>query len=122
MTDHPQRGRKRAWGKRKVPGAMNNLEADYAALLEARKREGTVLWYRYEAAKWRLTDRDSLTNYVSDFLVQLSTGEIIVVEVKGGFFPEKNRLKLKLLVDQYPFRVVLARRPRKADPWTEEDC
>ncbi len=121
MTDHPQRGRKRAWGKRKVPGAMNNLEADYAALLEARKREGAVLWYRFEAAKWRLTDRDGLTNYIVDFLVQLDTGEIVLVEVKGGFFPEKNRLKLKLVADQYPFRVILARRARKADPWTEED-
>ena len=121
MTDHSQRGRKTAWGKRKEPGVMNRLEADYAALLEARKREGTVLWYRYEAAKWRLTDRDSLTGYVSDFVVQLSTGEVVLVEVKGGFFPEKNRLKLKLLADQYPFRVVLARRSRKADPWTEED-
>ena len=121
MTDHSQRGRKTAWGKRKEPGVMNRLEADYAALLEARKREGTVLWYRYEAAKFRLTDTDAMTTYSPDFLVQLSTGELVVVEVKGGWFPEHNRLKLKLLVDQYPFRVVLARRPRKADPWTEED-
>ena len=100
---------------------MNRLEADYAALLEARKREGTVLWYRYEAAKFRLTDTDAMTTYSPDFLVQLSGGEIIVAEVKGGFFRDDARLKLKLLVDQYPFRVILARRPRKADPWTEED-
>ena len=100
---------------------MNRLEAEYAALLEARKREGTVLWYRYEAAKFRLTDTDAMTTYSPDFLVQLSTGEIVLVEVKGGFFPEKNRLKLKLVADQYPFRVILARRSRKADPWTEED-
>ena len=100
---------------------MNRLEADYAALLEARKRGGEVLWYRYEAAKFRLTDTDAMTTFSPDFLVQLSTGELVVVEVKGGFFPEHNRLKLKLLVDQYPLRVILARRARKSDPWTEED-
>ena len=122
MSSPVPKGRKQAWGKRKSPGEMNRLEAEYAALLEARKREGTVLWYRYEAAKFRLTDTDAMTTYSPDFLVQLSTGELVVVEVKGGWFPEHNRLKLKLLVDQYPFRVVLARRPRKADPWTEEDC
>ena len=122
MSSHVPKGRKQAWGKRKSPGEMNRLEAEYAALLEARKREGTVLWYRYEAAKFRLTDTDAMTTYSPDFLVQLSTGEIIVAEVKGGFFRDDARLKLKLLVDQYPFRVVLARRPRKADPWTEEDC
>ncbi len=111
----------KAYGARHVPGTMNRLEAAFAQRLEARKLAGEVAWYRFEAMTIRLVDRDNLTRFTPDFLVQLADGELVVYEVKGGLFPEHNRLKLKLAADQYPFRFILARRPRKAEPWTEED-
>lgn len=115
-------GRKRSWGKRKEAGVMNRLEADFAALLEARKREGAVLWYRYEPCSMRLTDDGSRTRYNPDFMVQFANGEIVCYEVKGYLDKSGDGwLKVKLAADQYPFRFILARRPRKAEPWTEEE-
>uniref|UniRef100_E6QP62 Protein containing DUF1064 n=1 Tax=mine drainage metagenome TaxID=410659 RepID=E6QP62_9ZZZZ len=110
----PFAGKKQAWGKRKEPGTMNNLEAAFAAILEARKRAGDVLWYRYEAASLRLTDGALTTRYNPDFFVQLASGELVCYEVKGFLDIGGDAwLKLKLAADQYPFRFYLMQKPSK---------
>ena len=50
------------------PGAMNKTEAEYAGMLEARKRAGELAWWAFEPFKIRLADR---TFYDVDFGVML---------------------------------------------------
>ena len=109
--------KKPGWGKRHENGVMNKLEATYAEILEGRRVRGEIVWYRFESVTLRLTDRDQLTRYTPDFLVQLASGELEAHEVKGGLFPEHNRLKLKLAADQYPLRFILAQYKNKATGW-----
>lgn len=67
----------------------------------------------------RLVDRDNLTTYTPDFPAQLSSGEIVLYEIKGYLDVGGDAwLKLKLVADQYPFRVILAQHRNKAEGWT----
>lgn len=91
---------------------MNRLEAAWAQQLEARRVAGEVAWWRYEPAKFRLTDGDKLTTLTPDFMVMLANGEIEVHETKG-FMEEDAAVKLKVFADQYPFRVLLIKHPNK---------
>lgn len=93
---------------------MNKLEAEYARILEARKAAGEVTYYAFEVFKFKLADK---TWYNPDFLVQLSDGELQVHEVKGGLFPEHNKVKLKVTAALLPMRVVLAQFKNKRTGW-----
>lgn len=96
---------------------MNKLEAAYERdVLLPRKLAGEIAWYRYEAAKFRLTDTDKLTTLTPDFLVMLANGDLEVHETKG-FMEEDAAVKLKVFADQYPFRVYLVKHPNKATGW-----
>lgn len=107
-----------AWGKRHVAGERNKLERAYEEqVLKPRLAAGEILSYRFEAVKLRLTDRDQLTTITPDYLVQMADLELQLHEVKGGHFPEHNRIKLKLLADQYPLRVILCQFKNKATGW-----
>lgn len=105
-----------ARGRRRQPGEMNKLEAGWAQQLEARRIAGEIEWWRYEPAKFRLTDGDKLTTLTPDFMVMLANGEIEIHETKG-FMQEDAAVKLKVFADQYPFRVYLVKHPNKTTGW-----
>ena len=97
------------------PGQMNKTEAEYAGMLEARKRAGEIAWYAFEPFKIRLADR---TFYDVDFGVMLSDGRLEVHEVKGGFITDDGRVKLKIAAEHFPAQFFLCQKARKV--WTVE--
>ena len=96
---------------------MNKLEASYSLQLEARKRLGEILWWRYEAVKLRLAPKTFLT---PDFMVMLANGEIEIHETKG-WMQDDAAVKLKVAADQYPFRFILVRYRNNAEGWSFEE-
>lgn len=78
----------------------NKTERAYANLLELRRRAGEILWYKFEAIKFRLANN---TYYTPDFVVLLANLEIEVHEVKG-FWEEDARVKIKVASEMFPFR------------------
>jgi hypothetical protein len=96
-------------------GALNRTEAEYRDMLELRKRAGEIAWYAFEPFKIRLADR---TFYDVDFGVMLSTGELEVHEVKGGFITDDGRVKLKVAAEHFPARFFLCQKVKKI--WTVE--
>lgn len=97
------------------PGRMNATEAEYAAMLELRKRVGEIAWYAFEPFKIRLADR---TFYDVDFGVMLFDGRLEVHEVKGGYITDDGRVKLKIAAEHFPAQFYLCQKVRKA--WTVE--
>jgi hypothetical protein len=77
---------------------MNKLEAAYAQQLEAERRAGSVAWYAFEIAKWRLADK---TFYTPDFLVMRADGALECHEVKG-FWEDDARVKIKVAAATIP--------------------
>lgn len=98
---------------------MNKTEALYAALLEARKQAGEIVWFRFEGIKLRLAD---LTTYAPDFAVMLADNSIELHEVKGHW-QDDARVKIKVAADQYPFRFIAVRPKPKRDGggWAVEE-
>ena len=92
-------------------GQMNQTEAEYAAILDARVHAGEVLWHRFECWKLRLADN---TFYTPDFAVLLKDGTIQCHEVKG-FWQDDARVKIKVAADQYPFEFIAVRKRAKKD-------
>lgn len=91
-----------ALGRMKA-GTQNKLEAAYADYLEGRKQAGEILWYKFEGIKLRLADN---CFYNPDFAVMLSSGEMEMHECKG-FMRDDAAVKIKVAVEEYPFRFVL---------------
>jgi len=90
-----------ALGRLKV-GQMNKTEAEYAALLEQRRRAGEVAWFKFEGVKLRLADNTFLT---PDCAVMLSDGTMEMHDVKGSprIFQEDAKVKMKVAAEMYPF-------------------
>jgi hypothetical protein len=104
--------RRRGRGVRRVPGAMNGLEREYAELLNVHKHcaEPSVEWWMFEGAKLRLADN---TTFTPDFIVMLLNGEIECHEVKGSkrvagktvaYVEDDARCKIKVAAQLFPFR------------------
>jgi hypothetical protein len=91
-------------------GEMNKLESSYAAHLEGLKQVGEVLWWKFEGIKLRLADN---TFYTADFAVMASDGVMQLHEVKGGFWQDDSRVKIKVAASLYPFEFVGAMPIRK---------
>lgn len=89
-------------------GAMNKTEASYAAHLELRKRDGDVLWYRFEGVKLRLADN---TFFTPDFTLMARDGTLECHETKG-FMMEDANVKIKVAASSYPFRFFLIRKSK----------
>jgi hypothetical protein len=105
---------------RQKPGQMNRLEEKYAAELLIRKQAGEVIAYWFEGIKLKLADR---TFFTPDFFVLLDSGFLEVHEVKGGFFEDDARVKIKVAAEQFPFRfiVVRAKPKREGGGWEMEE-
>ena len=100
-----------ATGKVRDPG-MNKTEAEYAGILEARRKKGEIAWWQYEAITLKLADN---TRYTPDFVVLLASGELEVHETKGGFIREDGWLKLKIAAGMFPLRFLLCQKLAKKD-------
>ena len=87
-----------AMGRMKA-GSMNKTEAEYAQMLEMRKRAGEIAWYAFESMKLRLADN---TFYSPDFTVMLANGALEQHEVKG-FWTDDARVKIKVAASLFPF-------------------
>jgi hypothetical protein len=82
--------------KRPEPGVMNNTEKAYAGVLEAKRRMGEIVGYRYQAVKFRLADN---THYTPDFMITYADGNMEFVEVKGSWkAPHQDDSKVKIKV------------------------
>lgn len=79
------------------PGEMNKTEQRYAALLEATKRSGEIVEYRYEAVKFKLAPN---TFYTPDFMV-IYPDRIEFHEIKG-FQRDDAMVKFKAIADKFP--------------------
>lgn len=102
------------------PGQMNKTEAAYDAHLALLEAAGEILWRRFEGIKLRLADN---TFYTGDFAVMSADGVIEIHEVKGGFWMDDARAKIKIAADQYPFRFIAMKARAKKDGggWAREE-
>ena len=83
---------------------MNKLEASFGMSLEAKKRAGKLVLWRYERLTLKLADD---TRYTPDFYVLELDGSVSLVEVKG-FMRDDALVKLKVAASQFPeFRFYL---------------
>lgn len=100
---------KARWKNSHRKTGMNKLEAAYQAVLEARKNAGEIIDFRYEPFKIRLAGNTTIT---PDFAVLTIDGMIELHDCKGFLFPEHNRVKWKVGVDQFPWFVWVLVRAR----------
>lgn len=110
---------KHARGRRREPGTMNKTEAAYAAQLELRKVAGEILWYGFEAMKFRLA---ASTFYTPDFIIMLADGTLEAHEVKGHW-EDDARVKIKVAAELFPLRFVALKAlpKREGGGWKEEE-
>lgn len=108
------------YGKRHIPGEMNQTESRYAELLEARKLRSEIISWDFESITLKLADG---CRYTPDFAVWNADGTIELVDVKGaGPVDPKSRVKIKVAAERFPqFCFVMAQeRPKKAGFEREE--
>ncbi len=91
---------------------MNKTEAEWAAILEARKRAGEIIWYQFEGLRLRLANGAYFT---PDFPVLTKEGQLEFQEVKG-FWREAAKLRIRVAASLYPFwKFYAIRKKRKKD-------
>ena len=95
-------------------GQMNKTEVAYAQHLELLKQAGEILWYGFEAWKFRLADN---TFYSPDFLVLQKTGVIEAHEVKG-FMRDDANVKIKVAANMHPVKFILVKKAGKSWEFT----
>lgn len=106
-----------AKGRRK-PGCMNRTEAAYAEYLEQGRRDGLILWYAFDAVKFRLGEK---CWYSPDFLVIFMDGIVELHEVKG-FWRDDARVKIKVAAERFPFVFRAVKKvAKKNGGWAMED-
>jgi hypothetical protein len=97
----PQKRPPRGRGVKRVPGQMNGLERRYASYLDGLVQIGDVLGYWFDAVKLRLAEK---TFYSPDFMVLTGAFEIEMHEVKGNYWEDDARVKIKVAADKFPFK------------------
>ena len=104
---------------RVVPGPYaNRLEADYAALLELRKRASELHDWRYQPLRLILAER---CTYEPDFLVIANDMTLELHETKG-FFRDDARVKVKVVARLFPwFKLVIVTRKSVKAGWQYEE-
>lgn len=93
--------------KGQFSGYDSKTEKAFAQYLEEKRISGKISRFWPHSAKFRLADRCWIE---PDFLAQLPTGELILIDVKGApaVFMEDAKVKMKVLGEQLPFRVFVA--------------
>lgn len=87
------------YGKRHTPGVMNRTEAEYAALLQARKLAGEILDWGFERITLKLADR---CTYCPDFTVWLADETMEFVDTKPyRVIDPKSLVKVKVAAEQF---------------------
>ncbi|GJL53949.1 MAG: hypothetical protein NPIRA02_10810 [Nitrospirales bacterium] len=76
---------------------MNKTEAAYALALDAVKRNGGIISWKFEPLKLRLADR---TYYSPDFIVEAHDHTLQIHEVKG-FMRDDAAVKLKVAEEHF---------------------
>lgn len=85
---------------------MNGLEARYAGHLEAQRRAGRIVFWKFGELKLRLADS---TWYTTDFYIMFPDGHIEIHETKG-FMRDDANVKIKSAAEKYPeFAFVLVK-------------
>lgn len=99
-------GRYRALGRLK-PGRMNKTEQRYAALLEARRAAGEILWWAFQAISFRLADSTYLR---PDFAILPVSCVLEIHDTKGAkhLIEEDANAKMKIAAAAFPFRFFFA--------------
>ncbi len=99
---------------------LNQLERDYAAHLELRRRAGEVNRWCYEGVRlrigWRKTKKAGklvASYYTPDFHVQMADGEVQLHETKGRMM-EAAAVRLAACAELYPYRILLVKRNKGA--------
>lgn len=102
------------YGKRHKPGEMNQTEAKYAAILEARKLAGEIQTWEFERYTFKLADD---TRYTPDFAVLLADGSQEFIDSKGGGpIDPKSLVKVKCAAERFPqFLFVIEQKLSKKD-------
>ena len=100
-------------------GTMNKTEKAYESFLKQKLFVGEILWFKFEAIKFRLADR---TYYTPDFLVLNSKSELEAHEVKGSpaIYLDDAKVKVKTCADMYPISFFVAF-PKKGSHMTQWD-
>lgn len=101
-------------GVRRQPGQMNGWEKRYAARLDQELRQGLIQWYAFDAIKLRLADT---CFYTPDFIVMTANADMEFHEVKGGYFTDDAKVKLKVASALFPFRFKLCVLKNVSLPW-----
>ncbi len=90
---------------------MNKYEAEHAWLLEAMRRNGEIQWYRFNPLRLIL---GADCTYQPDFMVLLADGTVEFQNVKGGFFRDDAKVKLRVAAQEFPmFRFRLFQKTRQ---------
>lgn len=74
------------------PSRQNKTELAYGLILEAQKRRGDILGYRFEAIKLRLADQ---CWYTPDFFVERIDALPLFIEIKGRHIWDDSKVKFK---------------------------
>lgn len=106
------RGDNTRYGKRHVPGVMNQTETAYASILEGRRAAGEVISWEFESVTFKLAPD---TRFTPDFSVWLKDGTMEFVDCKGGGpQDEKSRVKVKCAAEKFPqFTFVIEQKQAK---------
>lgn len=110
------------------PRGMNKTETAYAAVLDASKAAGRVVWWAFEGMRFRLAEG---AWYTPDFAVmvvddsELEHGGPLRLELHEvkGHWREAARVRIKVAADRFPFpfKAVRKRRQRDGGGWHVED-
>lgn len=99
---------------------MNKTERLYSQLLELERVTGEISAWWFESVKLRLADN---TYYTPDFAV-MRGGKLEFHEVKGGFWRDDARVKIKVAAELYkPFKFISMFKIREKDGggWKREE-
>lgn len=87
------------YGKRHVPGVMNQTEQAYAELLQARKAFGEIVEWGFECVTFKLS-KDC--RYTPDFYIFYPDGSMEFVDAKGGGpIDPKSLVKIKGAAEKF---------------------
>jgi hypothetical protein len=99
-------------------GERNKTEAAYEQHLQLRLRAGDILWFKFEALKFRLADNTFLT---PDFALMTSEGFIEIHDTKPSltFIQDDAKVKMKVAAEGFPFRFfyVVPKKKRDGGGW-----